>query len=189
MAALACPQGQEKNRKVVGIVVLKSSGKKSPFQGIFDPHSAQSYKQIISLYESILQESFPVFIIEASGHLMTQEMCNEAVRMGAYSLLYIPDWSKVQEMCNEVVRNKPFLLEFVQDHFKTKKMCKEAVEEGPQSLVYVPNRYKMQKLWNKAVDIGPLSLELVPDQYKTREMCDQAVACSPYTLGYVPIGL
>ena len=102
------------------IVILKLSATKSPFQGIFDPHPAQRYKQNMFLYEAIL-----VFIIETLAHLKTQEMCNKTVRIGTYSLMYVPDWCKTQEMCIEAVCSKPFSLDIVPDQFKTKKMCKD----------------------------------------------------------------
>ena len=143
------------------IVVLKLSDMKSPPQGIFLPHPVQGHKYM-SFYESI-----PRWIIETPDHLKTQEMCNEAVDIGSYLLVYVPDHFKTQKMCDETMRNKPFSLGFVPDHFKTIDMCKEAVNIGPQSLAYVPSQYKTQVLCNEAVGIGPLSLGFVPDQCKT----------------------
>ena len=82
------------------------------------------------LDKSIPHEIIPLFIIKVPDHLKTQETCNEAVRIGLYSLAYVPDWYKTQEICNGAVREYPWSLQFVPGHFKTKKMCKEAVEEG-----------------------------------------------------------
>ena len=62
----------------------------------------------MALYESIPHESTPFFIIGIPDHLKTHGMCNEAVRIGAYSLMYVPDHLKTQEICNETVRSKPF---------------------------------------------------------------------------------
>ena len=90
----------------------------------------------MTLYKSIPHESIPLFIIETTDHLKTQETHNEAVRIVAYSLMYVPDHLKTQAMCNEAVHSKAFSLEFVLNYFKTKEMCKGAVDRGPQSLAY-----------------------------------------------------
>ena len=52
----------------------------------------------MTLYKSIPHESIPLFIIETPDHLKSQETHNEAVRIGAYSLMYVPDQLKTQAM-------------------------------------------------------------------------------------------
>ena len=78
----------------------------------------------MTLYKSIPHESIPLFIIETPDHLKTQETHNEAVRIGAYSLMYVPDQLKTQAMCNEAVHSKAFSLEFVPNYFKTKRCAR-----------------------------------------------------------------
>ena len=41
------------------------------------------------------------------GHLKTQEMCDEAVRMESRSLEFVLYHIKTQEMCNEAVHREP----------------------------------------------------------------------------------
>ena len=62
----------------------------------------------MTLYKSIPHESIPLFIIETPDHLKTQETHNEAVRIVAYSLMYVPDHLKTQAMCNEAMHSKAF---------------------------------------------------------------------------------
>ena len=64
-------------------------------------------------------ENVSCWIREITGHLKTQEMCDEAVRMEPRSLAYIPDRFKTEEMCNKAVRREPYTLSHVPDHFKT----------------------------------------------------------------------
>ena len=62
----------------------------------------------MTLYKSIPHESIPLFIIETPDHLKTQETHNEAVRIVAYSLMYVPDHLKTQAMCNEAMHSKAY---------------------------------------------------------------------------------
>ena len=80
----------------------------------------------MTLYKSIPHENILLFIIKTPDDLKANEMCNEAVCIEPYSLIYVPDNLKTKEMCDDVVRSNPFSVEFVPDHFKGKeKPCTE----------------------------------------------------------------
>ena len=48
-------------------------------------------------------ENVPRWITDIPGHLKTQEMCGEAVRIEPRSLGFVPDRFKAEDICNEAV--------------------------------------------------------------------------------------
>ena len=80
----------------------------------------------MSLYVAV-----PSWIREIPDHLRTQEMCNEALHIGSYSLLYVPDQYETQQMSSELMHTRPTFVDLVSDHFKTQEMCIKAVEVDP----------------------------------------------------------
>ena len=110
-----------------------------------------------------LPSNVPYWIITIPGHLKTQEMCNEAVRINPLSLVYVPDHFKIQGMCNEVVHNKPCMMLFVPDHLITQEMWNEIMRTMPNVFARIPDRFKTQEMCIKAVGIDPFfcSLSLI----------------------------
>ena len=53
-------------------------------------------------------KDIPRWIKEIPGHLKTQNMCLEAVRIEPFSLAYVPDDFKTEEMCNDAVEKDPY---------------------------------------------------------------------------------
>ena len=41
---------------------------------------------------------------------------------------------KTQEICNDVMRKDPWVLKFISDHFKTQGMCNQAVGGTPMDI-------------------------------------------------------
>ena len=84
-------------------------------------------------------------------HFRTQEMCNEAVHRGPYTLDYALNQFKTQEMCNKAVETDPLCLDDVPDYFQTQEMCDAAVRVDDSSLQYVPDWFVTRqevKLWD-----------------------------------------
>ena len=96
----------------------------------------------------------PSRIREISGHLKTQEMRDEAVRMELRSLGCLPDHFKTEEICNEAVRREPYTLRYVPDQYKTQEMCDEVMRVRPAAFFLIPDRFKTQEMCNKAVEEG-----------------------------------
>ena len=71
--------------------------------------------------------SVPCWIREIRGHLITQEIYNEAVRIEPRSLAFVPDHFKTEEMCNKAVHRDLYPLDYVPDLFKTLEMCNKAM--------------------------------------------------------------
>ena len=131
-------------------------------------------------------ENVPCWIRGIPGHLKTQEICNEAVRLRPYSLHYIPDQYKTQEMCNEAVSREPYILDYVPNHFKTQEMCNESICGNPAVFFLVPDRFKIQEVCIKAVEVDPWDLYHILNHFKTQEMCNNAAQEDPSSLQYVP---
>ena len=86
-----------------------------------------------------------------SGHLQTQEICNEVMRSSSWALRFIPNHFRTQEMCNEAVGACPWTLEHVPDNLKTQEMCNEAVRGRPWNLRHVSDWFVTQqqiKIWH-----------------------------------------
>ena len=126
------------------------------------------------------------WIVTISGHLKTQEMCNEAVRTEPLSLPYIPDRFKTQEMCNEAVRNRLCIMLFVRGHLWMQEMCNEIMRTMPNAFHRIPDHFKTQKMCIKAVEVDSSFLQLVPDHFKTQQICEKAVREDSSSLQYVP---
>ena len=100
----------------------------------------------MALHKSILR-----WVIEIPDHLKTQEVCDEAVRIGPWSLRYVPDHLKTQEMCNEAIKLDPCTLACVLDQYKTQEMCNKVVRMDLWLLNYVPDwfvKQQQKKLWH-----------------------------------------
>lgn len=74
--------------------------------------------------------------------LMTQEMCDLAVKKDPWNFQYVPEQFKTQEMCDFAIKENSWLLEYVPDHFKTQEMCDFAVDDCPWNFKYVPDQFK-----------------------------------------------
>ena len=81
----------------------------------------------------------PGWINAIPGHLKTQEMCLEAVRIEPCSFAYAPDHFKTEEMCNDAVEKDPYRLGDVPVHYKMARACEKIVEREPGTLMYVPD--------------------------------------------------
>ena len=98
-----------------------------------------------------LHKSILLWVIEIPDHLKTQEMCDEAVRIGLWSLRYVPDHLKTQEMCNLAIKLDPCTLVCVPDQYKTQEMWNKVVRMDVWLLNYVPNwfvKQQQEKLWH-----------------------------------------
>ena len=117
------------HRKISDEYVIKKSwlrGLESLFLSIkFDP--GRGLRAWINM---TLLENIPVWIREISENLKTQVMCNQAMRIEPYSLVFVPDYFKTQEMCDKAIEIYPFTLWHVPDNLKTQGMCIKAVEMG-----------------------------------------------------------
>ena len=102
-------------------------------------------------------------------------MCDEAVRIESYSLVYFPDRFKTEEMCNEAVRRGSYPLAYVPDHLETQEMCDEVMHNNPEAFFLIHDRLKTQKMCIKPLEVDPWQLEDVSDRFKTQEMCGKAV--------------
>ena len=118
----------------------------------------------MSLYVAV-----PSWIRGIPDHLRTQEMCNEALHIDSYSLLYVPDQYETQQMSNELMHTRPTFFHLVSVHFKTQEMCIKAVEVDPWQLYNVPDHFKSQKMCDAAVSKDPYALQYVPDWFVVQE--------------------
>ena len=58
---------------------------------------------------------------DVRDRLLTQEMCDIAVRIEPWFLRIIPDYFKLREMCDKVVAHNPYMLEHIPDWFVTQQ--------------------------------------------------------------------
>ena len=80
-----------------------------------------------SIKKYVFFANIPIWIREIQEHLMTQEMCNEAVEIKPHPLKFVSDQYKTKEMCHEAVSREPYTLDYVPDHFKTQEMFNEVM--------------------------------------------------------------
>ena len=90
-------------------------------------------------------ENVPLWVREIPGHLKTQEMCDEAVRIGPRSSAHVSDCFKTEDMFSEAVVRDAYTLDNVPDHMMTQKICNEAMREKPAASSLVPNHFITQK--------------------------------------------
>ena len=114
----------------------------------------------MSLFTNVLG-----WIKEISGHLKTEETCDEAVRMEPYSLEFVPDHLKTEEMCKEAVHRDPYILRYVPDHLKTQEMCEEVIHVRPAAFFLIPDHFKTQEMCIRAVKVNPWQLYDVRDWF------------------------
>ena len=55
-------------------------------------------------------------------------------------------------MCDKAVNIEPWLLMYASNHLKTKGVCKSVVKEHTGILQYVPDQYITQEMCNNVVD-------------------------------------
>ena len=82
----------------------------------------------------ISYENVPVWIREIPDHLITQEICNEAVRIEPYLFAVVPHRFKTHEMCNDAVLREAFTLYYVPEDLKNQEIYNEAVRIDLRSL-------------------------------------------------------
>ena len=58
---------------------------------------------------------------DVRDRLLTQEMCDIAVRIEPWFLRIIPDYFKLREMCDKVVAHNPYMLKHIPDWFVTQQ--------------------------------------------------------------------
>ena len=96
-------------------------------------------------------KNVPRWIREITGHLKTQEMCDEAARIGLRSLAHVPDRFKTEDMFSEAVVRDAYTLDNVPDHIMTQKICNEAMREKPAAFFLVPNHFITQKCVSRSL--------------------------------------
>ena len=72
-------------------------------------------------------ENFPVWIRKIPDHLITQEICNEAVRIEPHLFEVVLHRFKTHEMCNDAMLREAFTLYCVSEDLKNQEICNEAV--------------------------------------------------------------
>ena len=90
-------------------------------------------------------ENVPRWIREISGHLKTQEMCDEAVGIEPCSLAFVLDRFKTEDMCSKAVGRDAYTLDNVHDYIMTQKICNGAMREDSAAFFLVSDRSKHKK--------------------------------------------
>ena len=119
-------------------------------------------------------------------HLMTAEICLEAVKTDACALNAVPDKLMTAELCLEAVKNYGDALMFVPDKLRTAELCLEAVMQDGSALEYVPENLKTPELCLEAVKTWGYAFDDVPENLITAEFCLEAVKNDGFALGNVP---
>ena len=106
-------------------------------------------------------------IIFISDKMLTDELCELAVRQDEYSLRYMK--GQTEEICKQSVRQNGYALKYV-DH-QTEEICKLAVQQDGYALKYVD--HQTEEICKLAVQQDGYALKYVDHQ--TEEICKLAV--------------
>lgn len=114
------------------------------------------------------------------------DICFASLHNG-YSLRHVPARLLTQEMCDIAVRNCGRALQFVPEKFQHDQMYWDAVRENFSSLEFVPYEKRTQKLCDYAFSKCVWAFENTPDEFKSANMCEQAVKIRPEYYSEVPL--
>lgn len=110
-----------------------------------------------------------------------------AVRKCWQMLQYVPKEDRDMNLCMEAVKADAYSIMFVPDKCRTKELCLMAYEKDPHiSIEYMPIEYITDEMCYKLIKDIDTSLMAIPDARKTKEICLAAVRKNPSQVNYVP---
>jgi hypothetical protein len=132
-------------------------------------------------------------LVNVPDHLLTYEMCLEAVKCEEQTNLaieWVPDRFHTYELSCEAVSNPvqfySSALEFVKNQFKTKELCLKAIELHTDAINHLPYTLKTSAFYNEALAVNPKVFKYIPLRNKSKQMCENAVRALGSNLQFVP---
>ena len=141
--------------------------------------------------------------------LITQEICELAVKQNGMALEFIPEQYITRKLCQLAIEqngnainlipndmldehlffiasktNKNILI-YTPKEYRTKKFCEYAIDN--KNVFYnIPKEYINYELCKKSILKNAISIKYIPKEYRTKELCELAIKQDGSALRYIP---